>query len=303
MTFLPKILTRALASGEGLMFWFCLSMLLFGLGTLAFISLYISIEAYPALINPGGLAGFLFSDPWAPLANPPSFGILHAWVSTVLITATCLVLAVPFGFGLGIFVSDIAPGVVKAIVRPFIDLLAGIPSVVYGFFGYVTLIPWFENHFDMGAGESILAAALVLAIMVLPYIASTSAEAFAAVPHDLKEAALAQGVTRWHAIRRVVVPCAMPGLFAAVVLGLARALGETLAVMMLAGNSVAVPSTLLDRGQPITALIATELGEAGVGSDKYHALFAAGLVLFVIIILVNGLISKLKAGLIRRNAY
>ncbi len=291
------------AAGEGLTFWLCLSMLLVGIGTIAFISLYVLVEAYPVLVDKGGLAGFLISDPWAPLASPPTFGILHAWVSTILITGICLVLAVPFGFGIGIFVSDIAPGAVKVIVRPFIDLLAGIPSVVYGFFGYVTLVPWFENHFDMATGESILVAALVLAVMVLPYIASTSAEAFNAVPHELKEAALAHGVTRWYAIRRVVVPCALPGMFAAVVLGIARALGETLAVMMLAGNSIAVPAALLDRGQPLTALIATELGEAGVGSDKYHALFAAGLLLFVIIVLINGLIWKLKTRLIRRNVH
>ncbi len=290
-------------AGEGLMFWSCLAMLAIGIGTTFFISLYVVLEAFPVLAERGGLTGFMFSDPWAPLASPPTFGIVHAWVSTIAITTLCLALAIPFGFGIGVFVAEVAPATVRAVLRPFIDLLAGIPSVVYGFFGYVTLIPWFESHFDMVTGESLLAAAMVLAVMVLPYIASTSAEAFSAVPRELKEAAMAQGVTRWHAIRRIVIPYALPGMFAAVVLGVARALGETLAVMMLAGNSVAVPTGPLDRGQPITALIATELGEAGVGSEKYHALFAAGLVLFAVIVLINGVITMLKARLIRRNVY
>lgn len=294
---------RMPAAGEGPMFWSCLAMLAIGIGTTFFISLYVVHEAYPVLAERGGLTGFLFIDPWAPLASPPTFGIVHAWVSTIAITTLCLALAMPFGFGIGVFVAEVAPTAVKAALRPFIDLLAGIPSVVYGFFGYVTIIPWFESHFGMVTGESILAAAMVLAVMVLPYIASTSAEAFSAVPRELKETAMTQGVTRWHAIRRIVIPCALPGMFAAVVLGLARALGETLAVMMLAGNSVAVPTGPLDRGQPITALIATELGEAGVGSEKYHALFAAGLVLFVVIVLINGVITMLKSRLIHRHAY
>jgi phosphate ABC transporter permease protein PstC len=291
-------LFRKLA-GERIMWLGCFAALLFGAGTMLFISLFIIVEAYPALVTDGKLIGYLFLDPWAPLADPPKFGIMHAWVSTVMVTAISLALATPFGFGIGIFVSEIAPRIMRVMMRPCIDLLAGIPSVVYGFFGYVTLMPWFENHFHMATGESILVAALILSVMVLPYVASTSAEAFSTVPPDLKHAALAHGVTRWHAIRRIVVPCAAPGMFAGVVLGVARAIGETLAVLMLTGNSVAVPTSVFDRGQPLTALIATELGEAGVGSEKYHALFAAGLVLMIVIIIINVGIWALKSRLIR----
>ena len=184
------------------------------------------------------------------------------------------------------------------ILRPAMDLLAGIPSVVYGFFGYVTVLPFFESTLNMATGESAFAAALILAVMVLPYIASTSAEAFHSVPADVREAAFAHGVTRLHVIRRVVLVWAMPGMFAAAALGLARAIGETLAVLMLAGNSVAIPTSLLDRAQPLTALIATELGEAGVGSDKYHALFAAGLCLMALIVMINTIIWILKRRLV-----
>jgi ABC-type phosphate transport system permease subunit len=146
----------------------------------------------------------------------------------------------------------------------------------------------------MATGESLLAAGLILAVMILPFVASTSAEALGAVPGDVKEAALALGVNRCWMTTRVLMRHAAPGMFAAVALGLGRALGETLAVLMLAGNSVALPASPLDRGQPITALIITELGEAGVGSPKQQALFAAALVLMVVIVAVNTLIGRLK---------
>ena len=154
----------------------------------------------------------------------------------------------------------------------------------------------------MATGESLLAAGLILAVMILPFVASTSAEALSAVPFDVKEAALALGVNRCCMTLRVLVRHAAPGMFAAVALGLARALGETLAVLMLAGNSVAVPVSLLDRGQPITALIITELGEAGIGSPKQQALFAAALVLMVVIVVLNGMFAWLKQRVLHGRA-
>ena len=294
-----SVTTLARRLGDPLMGASCLAALLLGVGSLLFMPLYVLVEAYPVLGNEGGVTGFLFTRPWRPLAAPPEFGILHSWVSTLMITAICLALALPLGYGIGLFVSEIAPRFVQAILQSSLQILAGIPSVVYGFFGYVTLLPLFESHLDMPAGESILAAAIILSIMVLPFVASTSAEAFRAVPAETKEAAFAQGVTRWHVIRRVVIPRAAPGMFAGAVLGFARAIGETLAVLMLAGNSLAVPTGVLDRGQPLTALIATELGEAGVGSRKFHALFAAGLILVVITVIINAGIWALKVKWVR----
>lgn len=278
---------------------FFLLLLIGGLGTLLLVLLMLVHESSPVLLEGGRLWALLIADPWEPLSHPARFGVRHAWFSTLIVTAIAVLLAAPMGFGIGLFMTEVAPNLVRRLLQPCLELLAGIPSVVYGFFGYITLVPWCESTFDMGTGESLLAAGLILAIMILPFIASTSTEAFHAVPYDLKEAALALGINRWYMVRRILIRYAASGMFAAVALGLARALGETLAVLMLAGNSVALPGSILDRGQPITALIVTELGEAGVGSTKQQALFAAALVLMAVVIFINAAISILKQRLIR----
>jgi phosphate ABC transporter permease protein PstC len=266
-------------------------------GALLLVPLLLLREAYPALLG-GGLWGLLFADPWEPLSTPVRFGVRHAWVSTLAVTVIASLLAAPVGFGIGLFIAEVAPPTVRKALQPCLELLAGIPSVVYGFFGYVTLVPWFETYFAMGAGESLLVAGMILAVMILPFIASTSAEAIRAVPAELKESALSLGINRWCLASRVLARQAASGMVAAVALGVARALGETLAVLMLAGNSISLPASPLDRGQPITALIVTELGEAAAGSPKYHALFAAGLVLLAAIIAINLGIGLLKQRLI-----
>lgn len=278
---------------------FLFFLLIAGLATPLLALVMVAREAYPTLFTGSGLWGLLIADPWEPLSQPARLGVRHAWLSTLAVTSIALAVAVPLGFGIGIFIAEIAPSTVKKMLQPCLELLAGIPSVVYGFFGYVTLVPWFESTFEMATGESLLAAGLILAVMILPFVASTSAEALGAVPGDVKEAALSLGVSRCCMTFRVLVRHAAPGMFAAVALGLARALGETLAVLMLAGNSVAVPGSFLDRGQPITALIITELGEAGISSPKQHALFAAALVLMVVIIVVNAVIGDLKRRILR----
>jgi phosphate transport system permease protein len=271
-----------------------LSFLLGSVGTFLLVLLMLLREAYPALFEGDGIWRLLVTDAWEPLSTPPQFGVRHAWLSTLTVTSVALLIAAPVGFGIGLFIAELAPGPVRKLLQPCLELLAGIPSVVYGFFGYITLVPWFEKSFEMGTGECLLAAGLILAVMILPFIASTSAESFAAVPRDLKEAALALGLNRWCMVRCIVIRRAASGMLAAAALGLARALGETLAVLMLAGNSLAVPSSLMDRGQPITALIITELGEAGVGSPKYQALFAAALILMVVVVSINAMIGLLK---------
>ena len=279
-----------------------LILLIIGIATLLVALVMVAREGYPALFASSGLWGLLIADPWEPLSQPARLGVHHAWRSTLAVTAIALAFAVPLGFGIGIFIAEIAPATIKKMLQPCLELLAGIPSVVYGFFGYVTLVPWFESTFEMATGESLLAAGLILAVMVLPFVASTSAEVLGAVPGDVKEATLALGVNRCCMTFRVLVRYAAPGMFAAVALGLARALGETLAVLMLAGNSVGVPGSLLDRGQPITALIITELGEAGIGSPKQHALFAAALVLMAVILVVNAAIGCLKRRMLYGGA-
>jgi phosphate ABC transporter permease protein PstC len=293
---------RGLSLDEGVARLFFLLLLVAGIVPLLLALLMVAREAYPALASPKGLWGLLFTDPWEPLSQPARLGVRHAWLSTLAVTSIALALAVPLGFGIGVFIAEIAPAKTKKMLQPCLELLAGIPSVVYGFFGYVTLVTWFESTFEMATGESLLAAGLILAVMVLPFVASTSAEALGAVPAELKEAALSLGVNRSCVTFRVLIRHAALGLFAAVALGLARALGETLAVLMLAGNSLAVPGSLLDRGQPITALIITEIGEAGIGSPKQHALFAAALVLMAVIIVVNAMIGGLKRRVLHGSA-
>jgi phosphate transport system permease protein len=256
---------------------------------------HILVEAAPAL----GPASF---GRWLPMADPPRFGIAHAILSTLWVTGLGLLIAVPLGIGLAFFLSEVAPRPIRAVVRPCLDLTAGIPSVVYGFFGWATIVRWSESVGGMATGETLLAAGIVLAVMMLPFIAGTATEAFQAVPSALRESAWSLGITRAHLARRIVFRAAAPGLFAAVILGAARALGETLAVLMVAGNSTAVPRSPFSRGQPLTALIATELGETPPNSAKYHALFVAALVLLLLVALVHVLVAALKVRMVRHAA-
>lgn len=277
----------------------CLVLLCCGMAVLLLMIAFLVKES--SLFNNFGipLTDFLFRQPWAPLATPPTFGIHHAWVSTFIVSGIALAIAVPFGVGMGLFIAELAPDYIRKILQPGLELLAGVPAVVYGFFGYITLVRNFEGWFDMPAGECLLIAGVVLSVMVLPFIASTAAETFQGIALDLKDAALTLGVTHLYLTRRVLFKKALPGLFAAVALGLARALGETLAVLMLAGNSVALPRSLFDRGQPITALIATELGETGLMSQKYKAIYASGFFLLAFVIAINLVVWSIKRRSLR----
>jgi len=281
---------------------FCLLALWVGLAFLLLMIGFMWRESSLGIDFGINLYHFLVRDPWAPLATPPSYGILHAVLSTLVVSGLSLALAVPLGFGIGFFTAELAPLPVQQIMQPALEVLAGIPAVVYGFFGYVTLVKGFERWFEMPAGECLLIAGIILAIMILPFIASTAAETFRAVSGELKDAAFSLGVTRLYASRKIILRLALPGLFAAVALGLARALGETLAVLMLAGNSVALPYSLFDRGQPLTALLATELPETAVHSVKYQALFASGFFLLVIVLGINILIWIMKQKVLK-HAY
>lgn len=277
----------------------CAGCLFAGLAVMGLTLAFIALET--GIVEKGlpDLAAFLWREGWSPLASPPRLGILHAWVSTLYVTGLSLAIAIPAGFGIGIFAAETAPHALRRVLQPSLELLAGIPAVVYGFFGYVTLVKLFERWFSLPTGECVLAAGIILAVMVLPFIASTSAEAFKAVIREYKEAALSLGVTRLYFLSRVVWTKALPGLLAAVVLGLARGLGETLAVLMLAGNSAVRPERLVDRGQPITALLATELGETVVHSHKYQVLFTAGFFLMLAVLAINLAILLLKKVLFR----
>ncbi len=287
-------------TGDGIVRFLCLVSLLAGVFSLLMVVAFVVRESSLMSSFGDGLLDFLLKRPWSPLATPPSFGIFHALLSTFLVSGLSLVVAIPLGIGIGLFIAEIAPLPVRQVLQPALEILAGIPAVVYGFFGYVTLVQSFEKWFEMTTGECILAAGLILALMVLPFIASTVAEAFMGVASELRDTAYSLGVTRFYVVRRIILRKALPGIFAAVALGLARALGETLAVLMLAGNSVAVPHSLFDRGQPVTALLATELGETAVNSDKYHALYTAGLCLMAFVLFINVSIWLMKRRMLER---
>ncbi len=278
--------------------WTTLFLLILGESTLLLILAFVAAEALPAFRGRSVL-DFLWREAWAPGIDPPALGVVHAWISTLAVTAVALALAVPLGLGIGVFAAEVAPPLARRVLQPCLELLAGIPSVVYGFFGAATLVKSFERWFELPAGECLLVAGLVLGLMTLPFVASSAAEALRTVPFELRESVAALGVTRAHALRRVLLPAARPGLAAAVTLGLARAIGETLAVLMLAGNSAAVPHSLLERGQPLTALIATELGGSAAGSPAYHALFAAGFLLLAVTALLHVGIGLLKSKWVR----
>src|SRR5262249_12969189 len=202
----------------------------------------------------------------------------------------------PLAIAIGIFMAEVAPPAARAVAEPALQVLAGVPAVVYGFVGCATLVPLMELW--LPTGETVLCAALVLALMVLPFIAATAAESFSRVARELRLAGLALGVSRWYAFSRITLRKAAPGLIAGIILGTGRGLGETLAVLMLSGNSPVVPDSLIGRGQPLTALIATDLGESAIHSDRYYALFSAGLLLMVSVIAINALGGELKRRLL-----
>ncbi len=248
--------------------------------------IFIFRESWP-IWSQMGAGGFLSGSTWRPLNSPPEIGILSMIVSTVWVAGGALLIAAPLGLGCAIFLAEFAPGPLAAVLRPVINILTGIPSVVYGFLGAAVLVKFFEVKFDLASGESLFAASLVLAVMIIPFVVGNSEAALRAVPPEYRYAGIALGVSKQYLTVRVLVPLARKGMFGALVLAFGRAMGETMAVLMLAGNTLRMPGSWFDKGEPLTALIALELGSATPGSHHYQALFAAGLVLLVMVIAVN----------------
>ena len=243
---------------------------------------------------------FFLGKEWLPTATPaPLFGVLPLVLGTLLVSIVALIIALPFGLGVAIYLSELAGEKQKKIMKPIIELLAGIPSVVYGFFGLVVLAPLMQKSFNLPVGETALTGSIILAIMALPTIISVAEDAMSNTPRAMREASLALGATQWQTIYRVVIPYAKSGISTAVVLGIGRAIGETMAVLMVTGNAALMPQSLLDSTRTITATIAAELGEAPSGGAHYQALFLLGCILFVftmIISIVAEIISKKKTN-------
>jgi len=251
------------------------------ISALALITIFIVMRGAPIFIHVG-VVDFIFGMDWAP--SHGEFGIFPMIVGTVAITFGAAIWGVPVGIAVAIFLAEFAPPAMTNIFRPAIQLLAGIPSVVYGFWGLVFIVPIIRDHVG-GPGLSILTGIIILGIMILPTVISITEVSILALPKYYKEGALALGMTHWQAIYSVMLPAAKSGIVAAVILGIGRVIGETMAVIMVLGNAVAVPESILDPIRTLTTNIGIEMGYAsGVHQE---ALFATGIVLFVVIMILN----------------
>ena len=252
-----------------------------------FISIYLIISGLPA-IRTIGLKDFLLGEVWAPTATTvePSYGILPFILTSVYGTAGAVVIGVPVGMMTAMFLAKVAPPKAAAVIRTAVELLAGIPSVVYGLVGMIVLVPAVQNAFGLSSGACLLSAIIVLAIMILPSIINVSETALRAVPKEYEEASLALGATEMETNFRVILPAARSGVATAVVLGVGRAIGEAMAIIMVAGNVANMPG-LLTPVRFLTTAIASEMSYASVGSLHRNALFSIGLVLFLFIMMIN----------------
>ncbi|RPI38418.1 MAG: phosphate ABC transporter permease PstA [Methanoregulaceae archaeon] len=261
----------------------------FAVIVVSFILLFLLRDGF-AIFTLVGPLSFLLGPDWAPTAVEPLYGIFPLIVGTLLVTLGAMVFAVPLSIGCAIYIAELASPRAKNILKPAVELLAGIPSVVYGFFGLIVLTDFIRITFDLPTGETWLAASVLLGIMALPTIVSVSEDAISSVPHEFKEGSLAVGATHWQTISRVLVPAALSGIAAAIILGIGRAVGETMAVMMVAGNAAIIPDPVWNILSPLRTLTGTlgiEMGEVPVGSDHYHALFGVAVVLLVITLVIN----------------
>lgn len=273
-----------------------ISKLLFIVALLAILIVFFIIgfllrDGYQIVLETG-IWNFLVGVDWNPAGSPPSFGILPLIVGTLLVTALAMAIAVPLSMATAIYIAEIAGPRTKAVVKPAVELLAGIPSVVYGFFGLILLTDWIRILFDRPSGSSWLAGSILLAIMAIPTITSVAEDALSSVPREFREGSLALGATQWQTIRSVIVPGAVSGISAAVILGMGRAIGETMAVLMVTGNAAVIPDPITNVFSPVRTLTGTlgiEMGEVAFGSLHYHALFGVAVVLLVITLAVNGL--------------
>ncbi|MBI3986412.1 MAG: phosphate ABC transporter permease subunit PstC [Lentisphaerae bacterium] len=253
------------------------------LASLLLIAVFIFKEGLPFLLRTG-LRDFLLSSDWRPQEG--HFGIYPMIVSSLWVTFGAMLVGAPLGIACAIFLNEFVPKSVMRVTKPTIELLAGIPSVVYGFIGVIVVAPLIRSHLG-GPGLSVLCAAVILGIMILPTVISISVDAIGSVPNSYREGALALGATRWQSVHMVVLKAARSGIVAGVILGMGRAIGETMAVIMVAGNSVKIPHSALDSVRTLTANIALEMGYA-TGQHR-QALFATGIVLFVFIMILNSL--------------
>ena len=232
---------------------------------------------------------FLTGKVWTPFNTPPLYGVLPLLMGTILVTFVGALIAIPIGIGCTIYLSEIANPKVKKVLKPTIEVLAGIPSVVYGLFAALVLSNWIVEIFNPVTRLNALNGAIILAIMMIPILVSVAEEAMNSVPGSLREASFALGANRWETIRRTIIPSALPGIVAGIVLAIGRAVGETMAVIMATGNATQFTTDILASVRTMTAALAIDIPESIVGSQQYYSLFAVGLTLFIITFAINTL--------------
>lgn len=264
-----------------------------GIFIMLFILFFLIKEGLPVLKSVS-LKGILTGTDWYPTETPPALGMLSLIVGTITVTILSSVLALPISLFIAIFISEIASQRARSFLKPILELLGFLPSIILGFLGMVVIAPWLQERFNILSGLNLFNASLLLGILIIPIVGSLAEEALSAVPKELRDASFALGATRWETISKVVFPAALPGILSACLLGIMRGMGETMVVLMAAGGAALVPLSLFDPVRPLTSTIATEMGETPVGSPHYHALFFAGLILLCITLAINILSSWIE---------
>ena len=254
--------------------------------TLSLIILFLVMEGIP-IFSRVSITDFIFGHLWYPTADPARFGIFPLIIASLAVTAVASLISVPLGVMTALYLAEIASPRLREVVKPVVELLAALPSVVIGFFGMVVVAPFLQDSLNLAVGLNLFNASLMLAFMSVPTICSISEDAVFSVPKDLKEASLALGATQWETIWRVVVPASISGISTAVILGMSRAIGETMVVLMVAGGAAMIPGSIFDPVRPMPASIAAEMAEAPFRGDHYYALFATGIVLFIFTLAFN----------------
>jgi phosphate ABC transporter permease protein PstC len=257
-------------------------------------------ESVPAFTEVGALQ-LILGQKWHSAGD--MYGMMPLIVDSLLVTVLALFINIAIGIPLAIYLAELASPAARAVLKPAIELLAGVPSIVYGFLGVIILVSYLQNSFDMLTGRSILAGSILLGIMSIPYITTICEDSLRTVPKEFKEGSLALGANRWQTIRHVTIPAASSGITAAVLLNIGSIIGETMAVLLVVGNVSRIPSPVInvfDQGATFTSVIAGEMGEVAGGSMHYHALFAVGLVLLVVVSVLS-IVADLARARIRRR--
>lgn len=282
---------------QALVFIGGISAIIFVIG----IFVFITTEGLGFLVGDFSFKEFFFSPNWRPTSeNKVTYGILALIAGTASVTGLAMLIAIPFSLGAAIYIAEFATGKKREFLKITVELLAAIPSVVWGFIGLAMMNPLIIELFDVPVGLNVLNAGIILGLMAAPIMTSIAEDALKAVPDRYREAAEAMGATRWQMIYKVVLPAAKNGLLGAVLLGVGRGFGETMAVLMATGHSINIPGSVFDSVRALTATIAAELGETAVGSQHYKALFTIGISLFVITFIIN-LVADLVVRGVRKG--